>query len=273
MKVQHYLYDSYESALDAAEKTTNRGSGGSHAVSYGFDFGMETFEQAIQFARYGWPEGLNLVTELAAKIGRIIGERVYRPAPVYAVAGAIVDVPRAIRGIPESMIAFPFQAETASGKIVKLVVGIGCRGDVTGKTIKTRGAAILALIDAIESAGYRVELWLDSVGTIDGKALHFRFPAKMAEEHLDRDRLAFALINPSMHRRIVFALREMADPELCRQGGGQVGTVPMRQSLPAEKSAYVIDNVDGNPDEFADSESATAWVFQQLDSLGVEYER
>src|SRR5262249_20209749 len=80
---------------------------------------------------------------------------------------------------------------------------------VDAECIYNRGAAILAAIDPLESAGVRVEVDLDeTIEARRGKVFRRTIPLKAADDPVDRDKLAFAICHPSTLRRLIFRLHE-----------------------------------------------------------------
>lgn len=180
--------------------------------------GTRTWEDAMERAKFGSPEDAARVSRALdvirqeARYARINGKR-------HDVAGDRPNIGRAIAGDPAHMIRRTKVLKT-SRPVVRLLVNCGARADVRGGMRLNRGAAILSQIDALEAAGQRVEITLVWKANGHDKNTHeARCIVKQASEPCNVEALAFALINPSTHRRFAFALREQ-HASLYRWAGG-----------------------------------------------------
>jgi hypothetical protein len=84
---------------------------------------------------------------------------------------------------------------------------------VDPQDIINRGAAVVALIDKIQSEGQRVELiaFCHIAGRRNDRLI-MAVTVKRPEEPIDMDRVAFALAHPSMLRRAFFRVVEFLYP-------------------------------------------------------------
>lgn len=170
--------------------------------------GTSTFDDAINLARYGWPEGREKMVSGMSEAVALKRPSAY--ALAYDVAGAYPDIVRYVGGDPMNMVT-PGWEETNKRQIVPIVINVAASSAVSTEAIINRGVAVLTMIDEIEAAGYRVELTISwcceanvkPVGLIDISVI-----AKRAEDHLSLDTLAFMLAHPSMIRRVFFAAYE-----------------------------------------------------------------
>lgn len=201
--------------------------------------GSRTWAESLSQARDGSPVHL-------AQVGRALdvlaatGTRARVPALVYDVAGETPDVPRFISGDPLSMVTRRPQARTAR-PIVRLLVHIGALADVTAAQKINRGAAIVALIDGLEDSGQRVEVTVCAAATHYNKATYaMRATVKRADEPINRDVLAFALVSPAAQRRIDFGCR-CAHPS---QFNGMGSTAP---ATPEAGEIYIPHAQENQP--------------------------
>jgi hypothetical protein len=127
-----------------------------------------------------------------------------------------------------------FRADARPKPIVRIgfetVVSAGEQVD----SIMRRGAAIGALIDALESHNIRCEVTAVArdckcyaMGDETAGYVLFETIIKAAEAPLDLDRLAFAVAHPSMLRRITFAVLETLPANIRKHIGvpGPYGSV------------------------------------------------
>lgn len=212
MKRFTHTFDSLDEMLQAAQSPGKRWCNLSHEVDQSF-FGTRSWQHAVELATFGWHEG-------AEKLQQVIASMPHKPythpARDYDVAGCYPDVARACAGDPLNMVVFR-APESAQRPVVRLFIHCGFNHNVTTYAVENRGAAICSIIDAIEANGQAVELlgiWYaksrDNTASVAIETL-----LKKAGEPLDIDRLAFVLMNASMHRRFAFALYEL-NPELPR---------------------------------------------------------
>jgi hypothetical protein len=194
----------------------------------------ETFAAAIDLARFGWPAGREAIMQAMAII---FPEREATPERFYDVAGAYPDVPRAVAGDPVAMVNLR-PSTRAARPVVRIDYGRSTLSNVPPEAITNRGAALLGIVDALESRGYSVELRLVFKTQDDGWAYHSAVVLKQAGEPLDIDRAAFALINPAVLRRLSFAMREQHKP-LETAFGSSMGVSDYTPLEPSEETIFV----------------------------------
>lgn len=168
--------------------------------------GTHSYEEALRLAREGSPaDAAKLNDAVTAIKAREVRDSV--PVRRYDVAGERPDIARACGGDPASMVTRKRSARRTA-PVVRILVHLGALADVTGAQKTNRGAAILTLVDQLENNGQRVELtgvtcasqWGDGTWTT-------RVTLKQADEPLNLDVLAFALVNPATQRFLDFACR------------------------------------------------------------------
>lgn len=167
----------------------------------GDTFHFKSHNDSQKAAYFGWAEGtqklLSSVDAIADQIGDI-AETISNHM-VYDVAGELPDVGAYCAGVAEHMISWPM--EQASKPVVKLAIGVAKPFFVTAEQSANWGAAIVALVDALELAGRDVELTLYASAR-GNKSRRLQYVTiKPAGEHIDRDRLAYVLVSADMLRR------------------------------------------------------------------------
>lgn len=204
--------------LDFATKATSKLTSGltSRDISDGDWAGTKTFEDAEKLARDGWAAGLERVKPMAESIKSVLCSKIIRPEAQHAESGDEVDIDRYLEGEPEHMIEYPMKEMHATGgRIVSVGLNLFMSGGCDKHIFEMRGAAIIALVDALECAGYRTEvhLCMGANGSRDGNASYqSHAPIKQAGEPAELDRLVFAFSHPAVFRRLWFAHLEN-DPE------------------------------------------------------------
>ena len=176
--------------------------------------GSKSFNHAIDMATNGWAEGNDLITSMTKEIEKVMSHQasvdVYESAPVgeyYDIGDVIVGVPDCARYAVEQV------SNTKSGKIVEVGVNISASCGISTQIIVRRGAAVVALVDCLESLGYRCNVSLMIGSSMSGKQQNDRVSIKSSDNHVDRGVLAFALIHPSSLRRLGFRMTEWNDRE------------------------------------------------------------
>lgn len=175
-----------------------------------------SLSQAIQWATTGWADGRDQFIAIAEAFKEKILDRIVRQDIVFDVTGEAPCVENFIQGIPEDMIRFEgFDSKRTQTLSVAVEVSVGLNTGIS--TIRRRGAAIAALIDLLETAGYSVALTIKSsclaeVGAIDGVyAYSSSIPVKSENQPLDPDLIGFALVSPTVLRQLSFAATEQED--------------------------------------------------------------
>jgi hypothetical protein len=160
-----------------------------------------SYDEAVKMLHDGWEEGVQKVTALAQPI-----PSVNRFVDKFDFAGYRPDVPRYLSGDMRSMIRRG--SERKPKPTMSIVVSIGVNCMVKARSMWNFGAAMVSLIDRLESKGVRVEvqaLWVTETNTA---RTCLSVGLKRAEDALDISSLAFSLSHPAMLRRLMFAALE-----------------------------------------------------------------
>lgn len=175
--------------------------------------GTNTFEQAVEIARRGWPEGAAKALELRAAVESAVRDLINARSTTYTfdVAGEYVDVGRFLSGEPECFGTESTDFGSNSRPVVKIVANLAASGAVSPESLFVRGAAIVAAIDVLEALGRRVEVWIakgSGVQRTGGRVHETHVLVKRADQPLDIDRLGFAVAHPACLRRLCFSIME-----------------------------------------------------------------
>ena len=223
-------FPSLNALADAAARAD--ASEWSHGKQVSF-FGRATFDEAVQLARHGWPEGSARARALAFPPPPLVEPFI---ATTHDVTGSFVDIGAYVDGIPECMIEFTPDKRPA--RFARIVVSATFAAGISPTEITRRGAAIAAIVDNLESQGIRCDV--DAVMYIapaEGSGLFtVTTSIKRAHDPLNLDTLTFALAHPAFLRRFGFALMEQQSPEFRRrynvQHDGCYGRVPPMPDVP-----------------------------------------
>ncbi len=167
--------------------------------------GNVTFEQALLLAEYGWPEGRDHMSEVSTDMAPENIEVAEFVKIQTDVAGAYPIVPLAVAGEPAHMASVT--VSECAHKIVRCEVSVVHHHGIEADSIMFNGAAVCSYVDALEAAGWQVEIW--AKGSLVAKhTLNVSICVKRASEYLDIDRVSFALAHPAMLRRLLFRTTE-----------------------------------------------------------------
>lgn len=212
-------------------------------------YGTKSMEEALQIGREGWREGRELVEKVR---GYIQAQFPLRKEPIkYAVAGSTPNVPRAISGNPLNMRAYD-AARSKKRPIITLLASMSASCMVSKDTISNRAAAVAALIDRIEAAGFTCEVISTAMVENGNFSAATSIVVKKAGQPMDIGRLAFGLGHVSMFRRLCFADWGLSN-ECAALGGylGYVSTVNPSKDL-ADRAIYVVPSAQYVQQKFKD---------------------
>ena len=182
--------------------------------------GNVTVEESIQLASYGWRKGREQMSnELDMAHNSTSFERL--PTYEYDVAGYMPNIPLYVAGCPSHMMS-PLGNESAMGKVVDIKINISASSNNSSRRLMRRGASILSLIDKLEDSGLSCNVNVcEYTRASQGKGFFLiEFPIKKAGQPMDIDRCAYALVHPSMLRKLCFVACEQ---ELKAKSGWQSG--------------------------------------------------
>jgi hypothetical protein len=227
--------------------------------------GGMTWEQALHAGRYGWPEGTQRIIDLADRIEEQVSQRLPLSGMELMEHGGDVDVASYLSGQRECM----WEWTDSGGKqpVVRLTANLAVNFTVSAANIHGTLALVVALADALETVGRRVEIEL-LLGISGGaRTVLIRCDLKHADEPLDRAALAYALGHASVLRRLGFSIMEQL-PERWRQALGIPGPYgyPVRAPQDLHGDVHV---------ELEDAAKLGAirgydWVLKKLRQQGVE---
>ena len=220
--------------------------------------------EAKNMALRGWQEGFIKVQEFQVKISPLITNKIFKTVNEYAVCGGSVDIGMFLANDPECFVSKGYGEESREGKIITLVCSISFSAKISPDTIIQRGAMICALVDAIEYAGYRVELICNwTVSTHINGRLEVDILLKKANQPLNMIEIAFCLAHPAMLRRMMFSIAEIegwSDYAYC-------------YGYPAEatnKGALYIQEIYSG---MISDVMAIDWVLSELEKLGIKIDK
>ena len=179
----------------------------------------------------GWSEGAG---RAAAIRGRIEAERpVTAKLARWDVVGAYPSVGRYLAGNPANMRRL---SAVNRPRVLSLSASGGLAARVDSSDIEAHAASAAAIVDMLESADYRVELFW--VWRALGRDLSTEIAVciKQADQPVNLATLAFLIGHPAMLRRVGFAIAAHHP----WHGLGTFMGIPIELEADAERGAYVI---------------------------------
>lgn len=232
-------------------------------------YGTPSFAAARKLALNGWQEGREQIAKLTRNLEVRLLSRIVREDVNYDVEGMAFDVARYLEGEPEHWARLEESTMQAdSHKHVRIVMNTIVSGGVTTDVMIARGSVIAALVELLEYAGTRVELWAGFGARIRaGGRYDLQVRVKAYDQPLDMARVAFALAHPSMSRRMGFALIEHAPAHLEKYLHGGYGAPEFE--LDAQDASLYISGACVYDAQWRTPELAEVWLVAELARLGV----
>lgn len=170
--------------------------------------GTRNFEQAMDLAVKGWPEGR---ANIMAAIATAQASMSFTPYLTMDVAGAYPIAALAAAGDPCSMVDLA-PVEERVRPIVRLVVQRAGSAAYSVKEFTNYGAAVLSYVEGLEACGFRCEITVAFVSDFheDGDQIT-TVVVKRAEETMEFDRMAFVMTHPAFFRRLQFSVMESTE--------------------------------------------------------------
>lgn len=237
--------------------------------------GTPNYQTALQLARDGWPQGIAQANKYSSALFAKLSHLVERLDPVGDIEGAGFDVGTYLSGVPECWLRFETTMAEGAGKVIRLLYTCGASAAVDNDVMIKRGAVAAALVQLLEYAGHRVEIFCcPRCSTSDKQGKGYRLECivkiKDAEQPLDMSRLIFALAHPSMLRRLGFRLDELGSHETQRKVGTVSYSVAPSQDL-LDRADIYIDKIRMSQDAWWDSaEKTEKFILENLKKQGVE---
>jgi hypothetical protein len=242
--------------------------------------GTANFEQAIQLARFGWPDGAEQLAAITARLeGKLANASESKRMAFDVMGPGTLDVGRWLIGHPEQMMVWRPSEELTDlnpNRVLRLLVNGSMHAGTPHDQIFWRGAAAFAVCDMAESQGVRCEIELafnvSAIGYPSQSRSTQTIMLKRAQDAIDPDQLAFTLCHPASFRRIAFGVQETLETaERRAMGFGEngMGGYGHPQDLPAEEIGDAI-YFPANCYAFNSAEATAKWVVAKLAEHEIE---
>lgn len=178
--------------------------------------GSKTWDEAIGLALNGWEDGIKRIEKMSARLDENLVKILHVPEVTHDVTGDQLDVGRFIAGEPEDFMSLTPAEVEQEPKILNMAVNVGASAVVDTEVMIKKGAAVVALIDALQRHGKRVvvDAFTTAVGGYlfrKGTSITTRIRIKDSDAPIQYANLVFALAHPSTHRRLAFCSWEHCD--------------------------------------------------------------
>lgn len=264
--IRHFTFDSLEDYLtylqtaetDAAFERGQASEAGSEEFTL-----TESLGDAIDLCRFGWHDGFNELVALVEKVKRNLDIRIDPNRTFHDYVGFSPDVKAFLEGSPLTMINKPIVHKP----LVRVYMNTSYAGNERNERIYSRGAIVLAVVEALELMGFMVDLRLFEMSFVD-KDIHFsEYRLKQLDERVNLRKLYFPLCHPAWVRRLNFRLIETS-PNMTDAWAGCYGIpaeLPMiRMVLGLGESDILIPTIEEMKLEGEDVLADAAKLFSRV---------
>lgn len=173
----------------------------------GHFYGTKNLAEALKMGKEGWKEGADQVYRLR---DRILAKHPLIKRPVqYGIVGAVPNIARAVAGNIMNM-RIPDSAVSKRRPVITLISDMSAHRGIDKDAISNRAAAVVTIIDQIESKGFACEVLSTALtkagyGRESGHKCTNVIVVKESSQPVDVARIAFSLGHTAFFRRLVFA--------------------------------------------------------------------
>ena len=189
----------FDSMVELAEHTSTRKKPKGNRIGAKCSMDYVDATTTAQSGGY-WENGVDRMVDTATDTAT--AQELDRPAIGLEQCGFAPCVPAYMAGSPDNMLAFSAVEPTRKLLRVGVSVAYSCR--VTGEQVANRGRAILANVNALERAGYRVELIAVWGAKAGNRSVQVSMTVKESHDAYAPTSVAFALTEDGFARRLLW---------------------------------------------------------------------
>lgn len=222
----------------------------------------------------GWVEGADRMRAIAEGIEGEMGNQMEAKQVCHDVCGQALDVAAYLSGQPECFMDLQQVQRAGAGRVVSIVLNNTSCKDTKSVTYLNRGAALLSLIDILETAGYRCDLTVFCSFCNDNYSHEFvvMIPIKAGNEPANVERIAFALGHPAFTRRAVYNIMDGQPLKYRRTiGRGTKGLSRVGLCYPkaaeTEGGIHILNPI--KKDDFLSFSACKSWITYVLQNQGI----
>lgn len=259
-------YDSLGGLIEDALKPAPKM--GNWRPSRGYQPGFHSvpsFEEAANLA-FNWQDGVKRMSKIRADIamGKQWRKTIYRRPNM---PGSLM-MGDFLAGHPEPYAAIRRKPDDNARKgkspVVKVYINLACSAMISNTALEARGAAVLAMVDAIEAAGYAAEVIVGSHSRVGRNTYDYKVTVKRAGDKLNVNSVAFAMGNPDTFRRFIFGAREAEF--------GVSSAAPIEWTDVPEDAIHIGAMNTEFGHKWQTPEQSRRWVIEQLKEQGINVE-
>lgn len=232
--------------------------------------GSASLEEAFGYA-YRWDEGVNDIKRINERLNVGVAKFVKESRYVHTVPGSY-NMSRIAQGHPRPVVRKfdTDQTRRGQGKIVSVIINVSASSGVSAENMRRRGAAALALVQALEKQGRRSEITV-VMKTGRGKTYtgEYRVTVKRPNEVLNLPSIAFACAHPSMLRRLIFAAMERENEDQRKHIVHSAYGMPMDTDDEKRKDTIYLPAMTWGDSEWKSDKAALDYVMDRLREQGV----
>jgi hypothetical protein len=174
-----------------------------------------------QIVATGWQAGVKRVFEALGRMSLATATDVKRRR-CRGSEGDELDIHRVWCGKFDQAWSRTHRAQTTAPKHMQVIMQIGALANVDSESMFWRGAACVAIVDALEEAGYSVEIlgYSRAAGVYDNDESVITFPIKAYEQPLSISDVASTCCLAGFHRHYIFGARLQHRTRRCSSGYG-----------------------------------------------------
>jgi hypothetical protein len=263
---------------DLGDYVRGKGNGSSdRKFDRTFHRSTKNLADAVTQTVSGWDEPFERIESIRENVRERIG---YIDTKVMrfdnAMYGQFLDADTYMTGDPNCMLQVFEDDSKRAQRFVRILVDTSYSSYVSPKDIETRGGAIVALCDALNTCGYSTEVWAAANirGYENGAVLAILVPVQLQNSPWDVRSASFPLANGDHLRRNVFAVMEQLSPaerKVFDVGGGY--GIPLPSSKGGLSDLYcggadiICTNDMGEIKHI--TKDPVKWVLNQCKNLGV----
>jgi hypothetical protein len=218
------------------------------------------WQECMTLATQGWADGAEKAKALNAQLVDKITSIIERDQLFYDVQGLDFDLGLLLSGEPEHYLNVQqVYSEGQGHRVIKLALNITASGGIQSDILIAKGAAVSALVYALELCGNRVEVTVG--GCVNRGQGEMTATVKRAEDALELEQLVFALAHPSTLRRLMLSVWE-SDAAHMSNVGATYGS-PSELNNPERFDVYIAGSKYGDP-QWSNTDETIAWIKAQL---------
>lgn len=134
----------------------------------------------------------------------------FKPRIQNDIYGFVPNVANYLAGVPNDMVNVKM-VRVPNTKVLNIGYIVCASCGVSAKDMAKAGAKLLSYIQAIEAKGLRVNLYVISGGYTSNQTAVMMVKVKDSGHYINPAKIAYPVINPSMHRRHGFRFLETAE--------------------------------------------------------------